>query len=65
MCPQVTEKGALKGNEDCLFINVWTPTLNATDKKLPVMVWFHDGGLVRGSGDQIGMLCKKYKNISF
>ena len=35
-------------NEDCLFLNVWTP---ATDtKKRPVMVWFHGGGHAYGSG---------------
>jgi para-nitrobenzyl esterase len=37
-----------RDNEDCLFLNVWTP---ATDKgKRPVMVWFHGGGYAYGSG---------------
>ncbi len=36
-------------SEDCLFLNVWTPTLQQRDK-LPVMVWIHGGGLVFGSG---------------
>lgn len=36
-------------SEDCLFLNVWTPALDA--KKLrPVMVWFHGGGYAYGSG---------------
>ena len=35
-------------SEDCLFLNVWTPGL--ADAKRPVMVWFHGGGLTRGSG---------------
>jgi para-nitrobenzyl esterase len=35
-------------NEDCLFLNVWTP--GADDKKRPVMVWFHGGGWSTGSG---------------
>ena len=37
-----------KVNEDCLFLNVWTPGLD--DKKRPVMVWLHGGGFSSGSG---------------
>src|SRR5690348_6116151 len=36
-------------SEDCLFLNVWTPGL-ADGVKRPVMVWFHGGGFVSGSG---------------
>ncbi|WP_427965443.1 carboxylesterase/lipase family protein [Altererythrobacter sp.] len=36
-------------NEDCLFLNVWTP--DASAGKRPVMVWFHGGGYVYGSGN--------------
>lgn len=35
-------------NEDCLFLNVWTPA--ADEAKRPVMVWFHGGGYAYGSG---------------
>jgi para-nitrobenzyl esterase len=35
-------------SEDCLVLNVWTPTLDADDK-LPVLVWLHGGGLSTGS----------------
>ena len=34
-------------NEDCLFLNVWTPGLTG---KRPVMVWLHGGGYANGSG---------------
>ncbi|MFI4935940.1 MAG: carboxylesterase/lipase family protein, partial [Caulobacterales bacterium] len=34
-------------DEDCLFINVWTPGLTG---KRPVMVWLHGGGFANGSG---------------
>ncbi|CAH1787164.1 unnamed protein product [Owenia fusiformis] len=35
-------------NEDCLRLDVFTPTLNEK-AKLPVMVWIHGGGLMMGS----------------
>jgi para-nitrobenzyl esterase len=34
------------GNEDCLHLNVWTPSLRG---KRPVMVWFHGGGYAASS----------------
>lgn len=34
-------------NEDCLYLNVWTPA-NHTDEKLPVYVWYFGGGLQVG-----------------
>ena len=30
-------------DEDCLYLNVWTPA-KRTDEKLPVLVWFFGGG---------------------
>src|SRR5262249_59749356 len=37
-------------DEDCLFLNVWTP---ATDgARRPVMVWIHGGAFTIGSGSQ-------------
>ena len=36
-------------DEDCLFLNVWTPAA-AADAKLPVLVWFFGGGFATGSG---------------
>ena len=35
-------------NEDCLYLNVWTPAVSETDK-LPVYVWYFGGGLQWGN----------------
>ncbi|XP_034051513.1 para-nitrobenzyl esterase [Thalassophryne amazonica] len=54
MCSQVQplkSTGKIMGQEDCLFINVWTPTLQS-DAKLPVMVWIHSGYLHMLSGGE-------------
>ncbi|MFS8070364.1 MAG: carboxylesterase/lipase family protein, partial [Byssovorax sp.] len=36
-------------SEDCLYLNVWSPRLEAT-AKLPVMVWIYGGAYIIGSG---------------
>ncbi|KAK4500993.1 hypothetical protein PRZ48_006799 [Zasmidium cellare] len=36
-------------SEDCLFLNVWAPA-QASDEKLPVMLWIHGGGYGFGNG---------------
>ncbi len=35
-------------DEDCLYLNVWTPGLD--DARRPVMVWIHGGAFIIGSG---------------
>ena len=35
-------------DEDCLYLNVWTPAKSA-DERLPVFVWFFGGGLMEGN----------------
>lgn len=36
-------------SEDCLRLNVWTPSINDS-KKRPVLVWLHGGGFAKGNG---------------
>jgi len=38
---------AVATNEDCLYLNVWTPAKSANDK-LAVMVWIYGGGFTIG-----------------
>ncbi|XP_052022407.1 liver carboxylesterase 1-like [Apodemus sylvaticus] len=62
MCSQITGVGpvlsdvftnqlenvTLEYSEDCLYLNIYSPTdLTSTDR-LPVMVWVHGGGLLSG-----------------
>ena len=39
-------------SEDCLYLNVWTPA-NTGQKDLPILLYFHGGGNVAGSGDEL------------
>lgn len=44
---QYTVKG-IKGSEDCLTLNVYTP--HADHSKRPVVVWVHGGSMTNGAG---------------
>jgi para-nitrobenzyl esterase len=39
-------------SEDCLFLNVWTNSLENRAKPRPVMVWIHGGGYFAGFGGE-------------
>jgi para-nitrobenzyl esterase len=52
-CPVlVSTNGPRSETEDCLVINVWRPAGTPANKRLPVHVFIHGGGLVNGSGAQ-------------
>ena len=51
-CPQKSswyDPWEVVGQEDCLFLNVYTPE-NHQQVPLPVMVWIHGGALLAGAG---------------
>jgi para-nitrobenzyl esterase len=43
--------GTKKFSEDCLYLNIWTPTKNYNEK-LPVLIYFNGGGFTSGSGSE-------------
>jgi para-nitrobenzyl esterase len=68
-CPQKEfEQGdttaTLKGNEDCLYLNIWTP--DTLSPVLPVMVFIHGGGNQQGSASEISLGTELYngKNLA-
>jgi para-nitrobenzyl esterase len=48
ICPQMDED-QIVGDEDCLYLNIWTPAEATPESRLPVMVYIHGGGNVQGS----------------
>jgi para-nitrobenzyl esterase len=46
-CPQQLYGAEQTISEDCLFLNVWAPSVEKA-KNAPVMVWIHGGGLNLG-----------------
>lgn len=50
-CPQLaSDFGTASGNEDCLYLNVYTPPSGG--KNLPVILWIHGGSDETGTGGQ-------------
>jgi para-nitrobenzyl esterase len=43
-------KAVVPENEDCLYLNVYTPALDGTRR--PVLFWIHGGGFSHGAGTQ-------------
>ena len=41
-------------SEDCLRVNVWTPSINDNAKR-PVLLWIHGGGYTSGSSQELRM----------
>lgn len=39
-------------SEDCLFLNIWTPSDAAEESRLPVLVYIHGGGFTGGCGHE-------------
>src|ERR1700722_20723093 len=51
-CPQLAGPfGQASTSEDCLFLNVFTPSHQKPRSGHPVMVWIHGGALVSGESD--------------
>src|SRR5216683_4308472 len=51
-CPQLPSPfGHASTSEDCLFLNVFTPSHRQTGSHFPVMVWIHGGALVTGGSN--------------
>ena len=48
-------------NEHCQYLNIWTPSLDASGKR-PVLVWLHGGGFF--SGSSIEQVCYDGANLA-
>lgn len=49
VCPQIRPSDQSNlGNEDCLFLNIWTPTGATPSSKLPVLFYIHGGAFIEG-----------------
>lgn len=53
VCLQTDGERHIIGNEDCLYLNVFTPNINPTEL-LSVMVYIHGGAWYNGNGAVVG-----------
>eukprot|EP01111_Echinosteliopsis_oligospora_P011618 TRINITY_DN3874_c0_g2_i2.p1 TRINITY_DN3874_c0_g2~~TRINITY_DN3874_c0_g2_i2.p1 ORF type:complete len:698 (-),score=151.85 TRINITY_DN3874_c0_g2_i2:40-2064(-) len=59
ICPQNTLSGPQ--NEDCLFLNIWTPKKAAQGlKKYPVFMFIHGGSFTIGEGSEVFIDGQRY-----
>lgn len=58
--------GDIRGHEDCLYLNVYTPASVTGDSRLPVMVWIHGGSFEYGAGSDYDpdVLTQKHQVIT-
>jgi para-nitrobenzyl esterase len=47
--PQGDLEMGRNSSEDCLSLDVWTPSVTPSDVRRPVMVWIHGGAFINGS----------------
>ena len=57
---QISAREGLPMSEDCLTLNIWTPSKNGNKDNLPVYVYIHGGGYANGTGSEA-----RYDGTSF
>ena len=55
VCPQLLEGDVWIGDEDCLYLNVYSPANVTAASGLPVLVWLYGGAFVFGDGYEFGL----------
>ncbi|XP_051835830.1 liver carboxylesterase 1-like [Antechinus flavipes] len=58
------ESFPIRSSEDCLYLNIYTPSDLMTKTNLPVMVWIHGGGLMMGEASTYdGLALSALENV--
>ncbi|XP_027725250.1 liver carboxylesterase 1-like isoform X2 [Vombatus ursinus] len=58
------ETFSMTSSEDCLYLNIYSPSNLAMKTKLPVMVWIHGGGLMMGEASTYdGLALSALENV--
>ncbi|KAF2899651.1 hypothetical protein ILUMI_06511 [Ignelater luminosus] len=53
VCPQENVgNNTISGNENCLYLNIYTPQVSSFSKILPVMIYFHGGSFLSGDANR-------------